>query len=95
MRSEDAQWKVFVLLLKKIAEQKGISFGEIEEKSGVDSEKFFNLSTPPRFDHFLKVAKAIQINFFIEDREGKTELNKLFESAMEYLGRRPDKFPKN
>lgn len=35
------------------------------------------------------------VNFFFEDKEGKTELNVAFERAMEQLGRRPDKLGRN
>jgi len=44
---------------------------------------------------FLAIAGAIEVNFFFQDREDKTELNVMFEKAMTELGRRPDKLPKN
>ena len=49
----------------------------------------------PNIDTFLKVAKAIEVNFFFEDRESKTDLNLAMEKAMEQLGRRVEKLPKN
>ena len=41
------------------------------------------------------LAKALKMNVFFEDQESKTELNVIFERAMESLGRRPDKLPRN
>ena len=57
--------------------------------------RFFGLKYAPNMDTFLKVSKAIKVNFFFEDQEDKTDLNICFEKAMEQLGRRVDKLPKN
>lgn len=43
----------------------------------------------------VQVANAIGVNFFFEDRESLSDLNLAFERAMEQLGHRPDKLPKN
>jgi len=91
-------WKVFVLLLKEIAESKGITQQQIADKTGYlqsGVSRFFSLKYKPTLDTFLNIARACEVNFFIEDREGNTELNVAFERAMEKLGRRPDKLPKN
>jgi len=55
----------------------------------------FQLKYCPSLQNWLKILKAVEVNIFFEDRESKTDLNKLFESAMVELGRRPDKLPKN
>lgn len=92
------QWMLLVLLLKEIAESKGIRQQEIAEKSGLlqsSVSRFFSLKYKPTLDTFLQVAKAVKVNFFFEDQESKTDLNVMFERAMEQLGRRPDKLPKN
>lgn len=96
--NQNEQWKLLVLLLKEIAESKGITQNEIAEKSEMHQShvsRFFALKFPPNLNTFLKVAKAIKVNFFFEDQENKTDLNVSFEKAMEQLGRRADKLPKN
>ncbi len=96
--ASDEQWKLLVLILKEIADQKGIAQQEIAEKSGLiqsNVSRFFSLKYKPTLDTFLKVAKAVKVNFFFEDQESTTDLNKCFERAMDYLGRRPDKMNMN
>ena len=92
------QWKLLVLLLQQIAEQKGLTQQQIAEKSEMHQShisRFFALKYAPNMDTFLKVSKAIGVNFFFEDQESKTDLNLAMEKAMEELGRRVDKLPKN
>ena len=94
----EESWKLLVLLLRKIAEAKNISQNEIAERTGLKQaniSRLFSLKFPPSMRVFLKVANAIEVNFFFEDRESKVELNVMFEQAMTELGRRPDKLPKN
>ncbi len=89
---------LLVLLLKEIAEEKGITQNQIAEQTGMIQSavsRFFSLKFKPTIDTFLQVSKAIKVNFFFEDKESKTDLNKCFEKAMEQLGRRVDKLPKN
>lgn len=92
------QWKPLVLLLQEIAIQKGLTQQMIADKSDMHQShisRFFGLKYAPNMDTFLKVSKAIKVNFFFEDQEDKTDLNICFEKAMEQLGRRVDKLPKN
>jgi transcriptional regulator with XRE-family HTH domain len=92
------QWKILVLLLQQIAEQKGLTQQEIAEKSEMHQShisRFFALKYSPDIRTFLKVALAIEVNFFFEDRESKTDLNIAMERAMEELGRRVEKLSKN
>ena len=94
----DNQWKILVLLLQQIAEQKGLTQQMIAEKSEMHQShvsRFFALKYAPDIRTFLKIAQAIQVNFFFEDRESKTNLNLAMEKAMEELGRRVDKLHKN
>jgi len=94
----DKQWKLLVLLLQQIAEQKGLTQQIISEKSEMHQShisRFFALKYAPDIRTFLKIAKAIEVNFFFEDKESKTDLNIAMEKAMEELGRRVDKLPKN
>lgn len=94
----DNQLKILVLLLQQIAEQKGLTHQVIADNSGLQRShvsRFFGLKYSPNIDTFLKVAKAIEVNFFFEDRESKTNLNLAMEKAMEELERRANKLPKN
>lgn len=94
----EQQWKLLVLLLKEIADSKKITQEEIAERSGLlqsNISRFFALKYCPNMSTFLLVSKALKVNFFFEDQEGTTELNLLFEKAMDALGRRVDKLPKN
>ena len=96
--NKNEQWMLLVLLLKEIAEEKGITQNQIAEQTGLIQSavsRFFSLKFKPTLDTFLQVSKAIQVNFFFEDQESKTDLNKCFEKAMEQLGRRVDRLPKN
>ena len=97
-QNQNEQWMLLVLLLKEIAEEKGITQNQIAEQTGMIQSavsRFFSLKFKPTIDTFLQVSKAIKVNFFFEDQESKTDLNKCFENAMEQLGRRVDKLPKN
>lgn len=96
--NQNEQWKLLVLLLKEIADNKGITQLQIAETTGLiqsNISRFFSLKYNPSLDMFLKVAKAVKVNFFFEDQESKTDLNQCIENAMEALGRRADKLPKN
>lgn len=96
--ANEQQWKLLVLLLKNIAEAKGMTQIEIAEKTGLKQSnisRLFLLKYPPTLRVFLKIATALDVNFFFEDKEDKTDLNMIFEKAMTELGRRPDKLNKN
>jgi len=91
IENQQEHWKVLVLLLKEIAEDKGITQQQIADQTGLlrsNVSRLFSLKYKPNLDVFLKVAQAVKVNFFFEDREGKTELNVLFEKAMDKLYRR-------
>lgn len=97
-KNQNEQWMLLVLLLKEIAEKKGITQGQIAEQTGLlqsNISRFFSLKYKPTLDTFLQISKAIRVNFFFEDQEDKTDLNLCFEKAMEELGRRVEKLPKN
>jgi len=91
-------WEVLVLSLKEIANAKGISQLEISEKSGympTAISRFFALKYKPTMPVFLGIARAIGVNFYFEDVDGKTDLNRAFNRAMDKLGRRGAKFSDN
>ena len=96
--NNEKHWQTLVLILKHIAIEKNITQDDIAEKTGLQRQnvnRIFNLHYRPRLDIFISIAQAIGVNFFLEDKESKTDLNKAFERAMEELGRRPDKLNKN
>ena len=97
-KNQNEHWKMLVLLLKEIADQKGISQNEISEQTGMLQSaisRFFSLKFKPTLDTFLQVAQALKVNFFFEDQENKSDLNLAFEKAMTELGRRPENLPRN
>lgn len=97
-KNQSEQWMLLVLLLKQIAEQKELTQEIIAEKAQMHQShisRFFALKYAPNIDTFLKVSKAIGVNFFFESTESKTDLNLAMEKAMEELGRRVNKLPKN
>ena len=97
-KNQNEQWMLLVLLLKEIAESKKITQEQIAFETGMLQSavsRFFSLKFKPTLDTFLHIAKAIKVNFFFEDQEDKSDLNQCFERAMENLGRRENKLPKN
>ncbi len=97
-KNQNEQWMLLVLLLKEIAEQKGLIQEDIAIKAEMHQShisRFFGLKYAPNIDTFIKISKAIGVNFFFEDQESKTDLNLAMEKAMEQLGRIVNKLPKN
>lgn len=95
---KEQEFKIFVLLLKEIADEKGFTQQDISDLTGYKQQnisRIFSLKYSPRLDVFLNIAKAIGVNFFFEDKDGKTDLNVLFERAMTELGRREIPFSDN
>lgn len=98
--TNEQQWMLLVLLLKELAIQK---FGngyqsKIASKTDFTQayiSRIFDLKYKVSLKNFLIIAKAIEINFFFESKDSETDLNISFEKAMEQLGRRPLKMPKN
>jgi len=91
-------WKVLVLMLKNIAEEKGITQEQIALITGFTQSnisRIFSLKYTPTLQTYLAIASAVKVNFFFEDQESKTELNVMMERAMLELGRRPERLPKN
>lgn len=91
---ENQHWKVLVLMLKNIARAKSLSVEDIALKSGLKTsnvKRIFSLYYTPTLSNFISIARAVEVNFFFEDKEDKTDLSLIFEQAMTELGRRPDK----
>lgn len=95
---EDEQWKLFILILREIANEKNISQEQIAEITGYQPSnisRFFSMKYSPTLPVFLKICKAVGVNLFIESKDSDTDFNQLFEKAMTQLGRRPQNLPKN
>ena len=95
---QNEQWILLVLLLDEIRQQKKLSnlkVSELSEIAPAHTSRFFSCKFPPTLPTFLKISQAIGVNFLFEDKESKTDLNLAMERAMEQLGKRVDKLPKN
>lgn len=91
-------WMLFIDLIDQIAKQKKISRAEIARRTEIhpaNVQRFFDCKYKVTLPIFLKIAHALEVNFFFEDKESKTNLNLAMENAMEQLGRRLAKLPKN
>ena len=69
-KNQKEQWMLLVLLLKEIADKKGITQMQIAEQTGLlqsNISRFFSLKYKPTLDTFLRVSKAIKVNFFFKD----------------------------
>ena len=96
--NQNEQWMLLVLLLKEIADEKKITQEQIADNTGMlqnSVSRFCSLKFKPTLHTFLQISKAIKVNFFLEDQQSKTDLNQCLVKAMEHLGRRADKLPKN
>ena len=96
--SQNEQWILLVYILDDIRQQKNITHDDVAEITGYyrsSITRFFSAKYKPGLDVFLEIAKAVQVNFFFEDKEGISDLNLAFENAMDKIRRRPDKLPKN
>lgn len=87
------QWKLLILLLKEIAiEKHGKGWqsylAENTPFRQSNISRMFGLKYTPSFKNFLILAKALKVNFFFEDEESNTDLNLMFERAMQEMGRR-------
>lgn len=97
-KKDKQHWMLFVLMLKNIIVSKNIMLTDLEVKTGIELKQlkiFFNLKKCPSLDEFIRIAKAIQVNFFFQDKENKTDLTIMFEAAMSELGRRTKDLPEN
>jgi len=95
---DNEYWKVLVLLLDQTRKEKGITQKEIAEATGLQRSnvaRIFSLKYVPSLDLFLKIAKAVRINFFFKDKDNTVDLSVLFEKAMDELNRRIDELPKS
>lgn len=69
--TENEQWKLLVLILKEIAENKGISHQQIADETGLvrsNVTRFLGGKYNPSLGMFIKVAKALDVNLKLEDK---------------------------
>ena len=95
-KSNEQTWRLFVVMLKTIAEEKQLTHEYIAEVTGFHRSnvtRFFRLSYCPNMKTFIAIAKAINVNFFFEDKDDTTDLTLIFEKAMTQIGRSADKLP--
>jgi len=95
---EDEQWKLFILIIREIANEKQISQIEISRRTGLQPSnvaRLFAMKYSPTLQMFLKICRAVGINLFLESKDSDSDFNQLFERAMTELGRRPENLPKN
>ncbi|WP_391592755.1 helix-turn-helix domain-containing protein [Winogradskyella sp.] len=81
-----------------MAEAKEIEQSEIAEKTGFTQSnisRMLSCKYKITLPNFLKLAKSVGVNFYIQSHDEKTDLNLAFEKAMAELGRRIDELPKN
>lgn len=98
--NKSEHWKVLVLLLKEIAIDKygkgwQTHIADNTHLSQSNLSRIFSLKYSPSLPNYLAICNAIKVNVFFEDQDSKSDLNIMFERAMEDLGRRQDKLPKN
>lgn len=99
-QTNEQQWQLLVLILRDLAIQKlGVGWQlELANRTGFkpsNISRIFSLKYSLSLKNFIIIAKAIEVNFFFEDKESTTQLNLAMERAMNELGRRVDKLPKN
>lgn len=98
--ANEQHWKIFVLLLKEIAIEK-IGNGwqtELANRTNFTQSnisRMFGLKYSMSLPNFIIIARALNVNFFFEDKDNQTDLPALFNIAMDKLGRRPENLPKN
>lgn len=80
----DRNTKLFILLLKELAEQKGVTSYKIGKETGITEHtvrKYFNLEITPSLDKFLRVANCIGVNFFFKAKDENLDLEEALKKA--------------
>lgn len=69
-------WKLLVLSLKLTASKKGISHQQIADKTGMlrsNITRILSRKYCPSLHIFMSIAKAIGVNFFLEDKDNSRD----------------------
>lgn len=81
-------WKIMISMLEKIRKEKKISFHDLELKIGKKKQNIWRvmqLKYQPSLGLFLDIATALEVRFFFEDKEDKTDLYEMFNKAIDQL----------
>ena len=84
--NNNEQWILLVYLLDEIRKQNGQTMQDVADKTGIIQShvaRFFSAKYKPNLALFLDIAKAVDVNFFFEPKNSKTNLNVAFEEAMD------------
>ena len=96
--ANEQHWKLLVLLLQEISSQRGLTQADLAQLTGLKQSnisRLFSLKFSPNLKTYMVLVKALELNIFFEPLDADDDLSRAFENAMEQLGRRPDKLPKN
>jgi transcriptional regulator with XRE-family HTH domain len=96
--ANEQHWKLLVLLLQEICEQRKLTQQDLAELTGLKQSnisRMFSLKYSPNLKTYMIVVKALQLNIFFEPRDANDDLSLAFEKAMDKLGRRTDNLPRN
>lgn len=81
----DRHTKIFVALLKELAQQRGLTNYAIAQLTGVTEptiSRYFNFKSVPPLDNFLAIAKAVGVNFYFESKDDDIiDLESAFKNA--------------
>lgn len=76
--------------LKRLIEEKGISYNELARRSGVPKTNLFNWSegANPQVDQLLKVADILEVSldFLVASRKEETDLDKILDKVSVHVG---------
>ncbi|MXV39391.1 helix-turn-helix domain-containing protein [Flavobacteriaceae bacterium Ap0902] len=87
-----------ILMIDEILKEKGKSRYWLSKQTGISQgqlSQYFNLDVTPGLDVYLKLLHTLDVIIFFEDKENDTDLAKLFNQAMDALGRRNNKLRNN
>lgn len=76
--------KVFIGILKELAQQRGLTNYAIAQLTGVTEptiSRYFNFKSVPPLDNFLAIAKEVGVVFFFEAKDDTVDLDTAFKNA--------------
>jgi transcriptional regulator with XRE-family HTH domain len=71
---ENEHWKVLVLLLKEVAEQKNLTQQQVADTVGITQSnlsRLFAVKYKPNLDLFLRVANAVGLHVYLDNKKQK------------------------
>ena len=70
--NQNEKWKLLVLVLKEIAESKGVTQNEIANNTGLiqsNISRFFSLRYKPNLETLIKISNALNCKITITENE--------------------------